>query len=114
MAGRQCKKGPLLCAVGSLGTAGRQCKKGALTTEGCDIMCCGRGFDTVSVQRVRKCECKFHWCCAVKCKDCFRQTDVHTCKGGGGAGVHGSPGGRVPDSAGGHDLDSLDKVVTWT
>lgn len=43
-------------------------------------MCCGRGYDTTRVTRVTQCECKFHWCCAVRCKECRNTVDVHTCK----------------------------------
>ncbi|XP_041348531.1 protein Wnt-2b-A-like [Gigantopelta aegis] len=67
--------------IGSLGTAGRTCNKTSMSTDGCDIMCCGRGYDTKTVKRVEKCECKFHWCCFVRCKECERWVDVHTCKG---------------------------------
>lgn len=67
--------------LGSLGTTGRECNKTAIGTNGCDIMCCGRGYDTETVVKTTKCECKFHWCCYVKCRDCSRTVDVHRCKG---------------------------------
>ncbi|GCB72662.1 hypothetical protein scyTo_0006410 [Scyliorhinus torazame] len=67
-------------AAGSLGTAGRVCNKSSRDTDGCEVMCCGRGYDTTRVARVTKCECKFHWCCAVKCKECQETVDFHTCK----------------------------------
>lgn len=67
-------------AAGSLGTAGRICSKSSKGTDGCEIMCCGRGYDTTRVTRVTQCECKFHWCCAVRCKECRNTVDVHTCK----------------------------------
>lgn len=54
-----------------------------LTSRGmdsCEVMCCGRGYDTSRVTRMTKCECKFHWCCAVRCQDCLEALDVHTCK----------------------------------
>ncbi|XP_013384141.1 protein Wnt-2b-A isoform X2 [Lingula anatina] len=73
-----CNKNP---EIGSFGTAGRECKKDSMGTDGCDIMCCGRGYDTTTVVQTTKCECKFHWCCYVKCKECSRVVDVHTCKG---------------------------------
>lgn len=69
----------LLCA-GSLGTAGRVCNKTSRGTDGCEVMCCGRGYDTTRVKQITKCECKFRWCCAVECKDCEEAVDVHTCK----------------------------------
>uniref|UniRef100_A0A3P8WXL4 Protein Wnt n=1 Tax=Cynoglossus semilaevis TaxID=244447 RepID=A0A3P8WXL4_CYNSE len=67
-------------AAGSLGTAGRVCNKSSRGTDGCEVMCCGRGYDTMRVKRVTKCECKFKWCCAVECKDCEEVVDVYTCK----------------------------------
>ncbi|XP_033745012.1 protein Wnt-2b-A-like [Pecten maximus] len=67
--------------MGSFGTAGRTCNKTSMGTDGCDIMCCGRGYDTKTAILVEKCECKFHWCCHVKCKECRRWVDIHTCKG---------------------------------
>ncbi|XP_070559478.1 protein Wnt-2b-A-like [Ptychodera flava] len=66
--------------TGSLGTAGRLCNKTSMGTDGCDIMCCGRGYDTTREKRTSKCECKFHWCCYVKCRECTETLDVHTCK----------------------------------
>lgn len=67
-------------AAGSLGTAGRVCNKSSRGTDGCEVMCCGRGYDTMPIKRVTKCECKFKWCCAVECKDCEDEVDIHTCK----------------------------------
>ncbi|XP_072291379.1 protein Wnt-2 [Eucyclogobius newberryi] len=66
---------------GTLGTAGRLCSRTSRGVEGCDIMCCGRGYDTARVRLRSKCECKFHWCCSVLCQDCEREEDVHVCKG---------------------------------
>ncbi|KAL4226413.1 Protein Wnt-2b [Mactra antiquata] len=67
--------------LGSFGTAGRECNNTSMDTDGCDIMCCGRGYKTDVMQRVDKCECKFHWCCDVICKNCTRTVEIHTCKG---------------------------------
>ncbi|XP_007897604.1 protein Wnt-2b-A [Callorhinchus milii] len=67
-------------AIGSLGTAGRVCNKSSRGTDGCEVMCCGRGYDTRRATRVSQCECKFHWCCTVRCRDCQEMVDVHTCK----------------------------------
>ncbi|GLD73110.1 protein Wnt-2 [Lates japonicus] len=66
---------------GSMGTVGRVCNRTSRGVDGCEVMCCGRGYDTSRVSRTTKCECKFHWCCAVHCRDCHQQVDVHTCKG---------------------------------
>ncbi|KAJ3586228.1 hypothetical protein NHX12_012628 [Muraenolepis orangiensis] len=67
-------------SAGSLGTAGRACNKTSRGTGGCEVMCCGRGYDTTRQKRITKCECKFKWCCAVECKDCEEAVDTHTCK----------------------------------
>ncbi|RUS89128.1 hypothetical protein EGW08_003136 [Elysia chlorotica] len=67
--------------LGSLGTEGRTCNKSSMGTDGCDIMCCGRGYHTRVVKQHYKCECKFHWCCFVHCKDCQQWVELHTCKG---------------------------------
>ncbi|XP_006785874.1 protein Wnt-2b-like [Neolamprologus brichardi] len=66
--------------VSSLGTAGRVCNKTSRGTDGCEVMCCGRGYDTTRVKQITKCECKFKWCCSVECKDCEEAVDIHTCK----------------------------------
>ncbi|XP_030072695.1 protein Wnt-2 [Microcaecilia unicolor] len=66
--------------AGSLGTAGRVCNQTSRGMDSCEVMCCGRGYDTSRITRLSKCECKFHWCCAVRCKDCLETMDVHTCK----------------------------------
>lgn len=71
---------PCFLPTGSLGTAGRVCNKASRGTDGCEVMCCGRGYDTTRITRITKCECKFHWCCAVRCKECEDTVDVHTCK----------------------------------
>lgn len=70
----------LVCLPGSLGTAGRVCNLTSRGMDSCEVMCCGRGYDTSHVTRMTKCECKFHWCCAVRCQDCLEALDVHTCK----------------------------------
>lgn len=71
---------PSLTLPGSLGTAGRVCNLTSRGMDSCEVMCCGRGYDTSRVTRMTKCECKFHWCCAVRCQDCLEALDVHTCK----------------------------------
>ncbi|XP_018111358.2 protein Wnt-2 [Xenopus laevis] len=66
--------------VGSLGTAGRICNQTSRGMDSCEVMCCGRGYNTARVIKMLKCECKFHWCCSVRCKDCIETVDIHTCK----------------------------------
>ncbi|ELU12345.1 hypothetical protein CAPTEDRAFT_96953, partial [Capitella teleta] len=73
-----CVQDPL---AGSLGTADRECNHTSKGPHGCDVMCCGRGYDTHVVRRMRKCDCKFHWCCYVKCRECEELVKVNTCRG---------------------------------
>nr|AAC80431.1 AmphiWnt4 [Branchiostoma floridae] len=66
--------------VGSMGTVGRVCNKTSKAIDGCELLCCGRGYNTHTREVVERCSCKFHWCCYVKCKTCRRTVEVHTCK----------------------------------
>lgn len=78
------KKSPNYCdynaKTGSLGTVGRQCNRSSKDTDGCDLMCCGRGYNTHQYIKVEPCNCKFHWCCFVKCNQCRNQTEEYACK----------------------------------
>ncbi|ROT83995.1 putative secreted signaling factor WNT16 [Penaeus vannamei] len=65
---------------GILGTYGRYCNKTSRGADSCDLLCCGRGYNTQVVRYVERCHCKFVWCCYVKCKTCVTNVDVHTCK----------------------------------
>ncbi|MED6250646.1 Protein Wnt-7b, partial [Ataeniobius toweri] len=67
-------------ATGSVGTQGRLCNRTSLHTDGCDLMCCGRGYNTHQYTKVWQCNCKFQWCCFVKCNTCSERTEVFTCK----------------------------------
>ena len=66
--------------TGSVGTTGRQCDKDSEGMDGCELMCCGRGHNTFKTNVLERCQCKFQWCCEVKCKTCRREVDIHTCK----------------------------------
>ncbi|CAG5118424.1 unnamed protein product, partial [Candidula unifasciata] len=65
---------------GILGTSGRVCNRTSYGADSCDLLCCGRGYNTQVVRHVERCHCKFHWCCYVECKTCETLIDVHTCK----------------------------------
>ena len=67
-------------AIGSHGTAGRVCKRGSRAIDGCDLLCCGRGYTTKTVIVKEQCNCKFKWCCYVQCQTCTRQVTVHRCR----------------------------------
>ncbi|XP_024593133.1 protein Wnt-7b isoform X1 [Neophocaena asiaeorientalis asiaeorientalis] len=78
------EKSPNYCeedaATGSVGTQGRLCNRTSPGADGCDTMCCGRGYNTHQYTKVWQCNCKFHWCCFVKCNTCSERTEVYTCK----------------------------------
>lgn len=66
--------------TGSLGTQGRFCNRTSLAIDGCDLMCCSRGYTTYQKIRVEQCYCKFYWCCSVRCRKCPRTVEVSVCK----------------------------------
>ncbi|XP_044011315.1 protein Wnt-7b [Aphidius gifuensis] len=67
-------------SLGSLGTQGRSCNRTSIGTDGCDLMCCGRGYNTHQYTKTWQCRCKFHWCCRVHCDSCTERTEEYTCK----------------------------------
>ncbi|KAI8496370.1 Proto-oncoprotein Wnt-3 [Branchiostoma belcheri] len=67
-------------STGSLGTKGRECNITSHGIDGCQLMCCGRGWNTRTELRTEKCHCQFHWCCYVTCQECQKKHQVHTCK----------------------------------
>lgn len=71
-----CDKNPKL---GIEGTQGRLCNDTSIGVDGCDLMCCGRGYRTQEIVVMERCACTFHWCCEVKCQTCTTKKTVHTC-----------------------------------
>ena len=65
---------------GVLGTEGRECNRTSSGSDNCDLLCCGRGYNTMEYRNVERCDCKFFWCCEVRCKTCEEVRDMHTCK----------------------------------
>lgn len=65
--------------LGIQGTHGRQCNDTSIGVDGCDLMCCGRGYRTQVIDVIERCACTFHWCCEVKCKTCRIKKTIHTC-----------------------------------
>jgi wingless-type MMTV integration site family protein 4 len=66
--------------TGSLGTKGRECNKSSYGLDGCALMCCGRGYQTIIKETKEDCDCKFFWCCHVECRKCTRTVEKHYCK----------------------------------
>uniref|UniRef100_A0A673BBW4 Protein Wnt n=1 Tax=Sphaeramia orbicularis TaxID=375764 RepID=A0A673BBW4_9TELE len=66
--------------LGVAGTRGRRCNRSSHGSDGCNLLCCGRGYNTHVVRHVERCECKFVWCCYVRCRRCESMNDMHTCK----------------------------------
>ncbi|ESN91555.1 hypothetical protein HELRODRAFT_185184 [Helobdella robusta] len=67
-------------SLGSVGTQGRECDKDSTGSSGCRSMCCGRGYVSEIVVQTFKCNCKYYWCCEVKCKVCRKLVEVHKCR----------------------------------
>lgn len=65
--------------TGSLGTQGRECNITSMATDGCDLMCCNRGYVADIEVRTVSCNCKFEWCCEVKCQKCNERRPRFTC-----------------------------------
>ncbi|XP_035210368.1 protein Wnt-16-like [Stegodyphus dumicola] len=65
---------------GILGTGGRRCNRTASGPQSCTLLCCGRGYNTQVIEKLERCQCKFHWCCIVRCKTCEIKEEIYTCK----------------------------------
>lgn len=58
---------------------GRECNSDSLGSDGCDQLCCGRGFRTEKRTILKNCKCSFKWCCEVSCSLCAEQVNVDLC-----------------------------------
>ena len=65
---------------GSLGTAERSCNATSENEDSCDLLCCGRGWDSVHLSVPYRCECHFRWCCEVICNECTENRVESHCK----------------------------------
>ncbi|XP_031567667.1 protein Wnt-4-like [Actinia tenebrosa] len=66
---------------GSYGTRGRICNPKKRRGKGsCKYICCNRGYRTKTVIKKIRCECRYVWCCTVKCKTCTVSERVSRCK----------------------------------
>ena len=66
--------------IGAYGTRGRECNRNSFGPDGCNQMCCGRGYYVKKSVREEKCRCKFQWCCSVKCETCITEVETYICK----------------------------------
>ncbi|XP_066595354.1 protein Wnt-6-like isoform X2 [Prorops nasuta] len=66
--------------TGSLGTEGRHCNSSSPGIEGCELLCCGRGYDTRVVKDKLNCQCRFRWCCQVTCNTCLVARTINACR----------------------------------
>lgn len=72
--------------LGLPGTEGREClKKGKSLSKwekrSCKRLCsdCGLAVEERRAETVSSCNCKFHWCCAVKCEQCRKTVTKYYC-----------------------------------
>lgn len=52
----------------------------AAAPDSCDVLCCGRGYNSYREVVVERCRCRFVWCCHVTCSTCEREENVYVCK----------------------------------
>ena len=78
------EKSPDFCdknrKYGSLGTQSRACNRTSTGPDGCARLCCHRGFVTKRSLVTERCQCKFQWCCSVRCQTCQFEREEHFCK----------------------------------
>jgi len=66
--------------TGSIGTSGRECNATSMGTDGCELLCCGRGYTTEKIVEKRYCKCRFQYCCEVLCETCMIKREFHRCR----------------------------------
>lgn len=65
---------------GSIGTKGRECNRTPGSVKNCNVMCCNRGFQRKIVTFTEECNCKFVWCCELKCQKCTHVEERYYCR----------------------------------
>ncbi len=66
-------------SLGSLGTTGRICDRSSRAIDGCDLLCCNRGYQSQLVTQHSQCNCRFQWCCHVQCQNCVTTHEISRC-----------------------------------
>jgi len=66
-------------SLGSLGTIGRVCNRSSRAIDGCDLLCCNRGYQSQIVTVSDRCNCRFQWCCYVQCQNCVTTQEISRC-----------------------------------
>eukprot|EP00118_Oscarella_pearsei_P028519 m.2356 g.2356 ORF g.2356 m.2356 type:complete len:347 (+) comp8600_c0_seq1:136-1176(+) len=66
--------------IGSHGTSGRLCDPDSSGIDRCDHLCCGRGYTTREEVDRFDCNCRFVWCCSIKCDKCEKRVKRSYCK----------------------------------
>ncbi|XP_058023841.1 protein Wnt-8a [Ahaetulla prasina] len=73
-------------SLGLYGTEGREClQSGKNLTQwekrSCKRLCveCGHKIEEKQIEIVTSCNCKFHWCCKVKCEQCKQVVTKYYC-----------------------------------
>ncbi|XP_065179697.1 protein Wnt-7b-like [Sycon ciliatum] len=72
-----CDRDPV---VGSLGTAGRECGQRRVKQSICPTLCCDRGSMPRRAVLHKQCNCRFEWCCRVRCDTCEEVEETYKCK----------------------------------
>lgn len=65
------------------GITGRKCTMNTNCTSSsyhCSNLCCGQGEEQYTVTINKPCNCRFVWCCEVKCHYCSVTKTRHRCK----------------------------------
>ncbi|XP_050732635.1 protein Wnt-1-like isoform X2 [Eriocheir sinensis] len=66
--------------TGSLGTKGRVCNTTSYDLNGCELLCCGRGFTQEERWVEENCRCRFRYCCEVTCQTCRVKRIISHCR----------------------------------
>lgn len=61
------------------GTQGRACNRTSQSSDACETLCCGRGYDITAINLKERCNCKFRYCCDVVCDVCIRDVKQYIC-----------------------------------